>query len=39
MPESVWSVATERLSLRPYHPDDLDALWAFEQLVSESLPR
>lgn len=32
MPEIDWPVATERLSLRPYHPDDLDALWAFEQL-------
>lgn len=27
-----WPISTERLSLRPYAPDDLDALWAFEQL-------
>lgn len=27
-----WPVQTERLSLRVYAPDDLDALWAYEQL-------
>jgi len=27
-----WPVRTERLSLRAYTPDDLDALWEFEQL-------
>ncbi|WP_083751139.1 GNAT family N-acetyltransferase [Kribbella sp. ALI-6-A] len=27
-----WPVSTERLSLRGYKPDDLDALWAYEQL-------
>jgi RimJ/RimL family protein N-acetyltransferase len=27
-----WPVGTRRLSLRAYTPDDLDALWAFEQL-------
>lgn len=27
-----WPIQTERLSLRPYTPDDLDAVWAFEQL-------
>lgn len=29
-----WPVRTERLALRPYLPDDLDELWAFEQLPS-----
>jgi RimJ/RimL family protein N-acetyltransferase len=27
-----WPVRTDRLTLRPYAPNDLDALWAFEQL-------
>lgn len=27
-----WPVSTKRLSLRAYTPDDLDALWAYEQL-------
>ena len=27
-----WPIHTERLSLRAYVPDDLDALWAYEQL-------
>ncbi|WP_168207514.1 GNAT family N-acetyltransferase [Microlunatus elymi] len=27
-----WPVRTERLSLRGYLPDDLDALWSYEQL-------
>ncbi|MFC7625015.1 GNAT family N-acetyltransferase [Microlunatus sp. GCM10028923] len=27
-----WPVRTERLELRPYAPDDLDALWEYEQL-------
>jgi RimJ/RimL family protein N-acetyltransferase len=27
-----WPVRTERLTLRPYAPNDLEALWAFEQL-------
>ena len=27
-----WPVRTERLSLRAYTPDDLDRLWAYEQL-------
>ncbi|MBO0883977.1 MAG: GNAT family N-acetyltransferase [Mycobacterium sp.] len=27
-----WPVSTERLSLRAYTPDDIDALWTFEQL-------
>lgn len=27
-----WPVRTERLTLRAYTPDDLDALWAYEQL-------
>lgn len=32
MKSIAWPVSTERLSLRPYAADDLDALWAFEQL-------
>lgn len=27
-----WPVRTERLCLRAYRPDDLDALWTYEQL-------
>lgn len=27
-----WPVRTERLTLRDYRPDDLDALWRFERL-------
>jgi len=28
-----WPVHTERLYLRPYAPDDLNALWAYEQMA------
>jgi RimJ/RimL family protein N-acetyltransferase len=27
-----WPIHTERLTLRPYEPDDLEALWTFERL-------